>query len=282
MLMQKGIKGLLLTSLLILSNVLSVQCRSEEEFIKKYLVDADVAEILDSHHEEIHRVLKQARENGRTQHTTWNFRWLPDYMVKLNIDRLYGMEKMQRCIEKFNLDLIMVPDKRIYHIKSRPTALSSENYLVVVKKIETDPHRQPMSLRLVKQLITLMKETEYISVTSANYIRTYHGKIAMIDTESNFEIKKLLSGGYMRLLGSGHNLSKDYTEEALKYILSQAAHELRKVRAAKFDALLSEITSKLKKAKPSDWDYLNFFEKELAKVSTKYRAFAYRAAVSKN
>ena len=231
--MEKSIKRLLLLCIVTVTSGALAQSRSEAEFIKQYLVDPEVAEILDNHHEEIDQVLRKAHESGRMQHTTWNFPWLSDYMVKLNIDRIYGMEKMQRCIDKFNLDLIMVPDKRIYHIKGRPSKLTSNNYLVVVKKIKTDPDRQPMSLRLIKQLVTLMKETEYISVTSSNYIRTFHGKIAMIDTESNFEIKKLLSGGYIRLIASGHDLSKDYTEEALKYILTEMAHELRKVRSDK-------------------------------------------------
>lgn len=270
--MEKSIKRLLLLCIVTVTSGALAQSRSEAEFIKQYLVDPEVAEILDNHHEEIDQVLRKAHESGRMQHTTWNFPWLSDYMVKLNIDRIYGMEKMQRCIDKFNLDLIMVPDKRIYHIKGRPSKLTSNNYLVVVKKIKTDPDRQPMSLRLIKQLVTLMKETEYISVTSSNYIRTFHGKIAMIDTESNFEIKKLLSGGYIRLIASGHDLSKDYTEEALKYILTEMAHELRKVRSDKYDALYSEIARYLKRAKHQRWDYLGFLESELAKVSTRTRA----------
>lgn len=277
--MQNGIKRLALLCIISLTSTVSAQAQSEADFIKKYLVDPEVAAILDSHHEEIDKVLKKAHESGRTLHTTWNFPWLSDYMVKINIDRIYGMEKMQRCIEKHNLDLIMVPDKRIYHIKGRPTKLTSNNYLVVVKKIKTDPDRQPMSLRLIKQLVTLMKETEYISVTSSNYIRTFHGKIAMIDTESNFEIKKLLSGGYIRLISTGHDLSKDYTEEALKYILSEMAHELRKVRSDKYGALYSEITRYLKRAKHQRWDYHSFLESELAKVSTRARAaFMYKTA----
>ncbi len=278
--MNITLKSLLLTLILFMSHALISNSQSELAFIAKYKVDPEVEHILDSHHKELAYALKKAAKMGRSTHMTWNFPWLSDYMVKLNIDRIYGMEKMQRCIDKHNLDLFVMPDKRIYHIKDRPHALNSKNYLVVVKKIKTDPDRQPMTLRHIKQLMTLMKETGYISVTAENYIRTYEGKIAMIDTESNFDIKQLLSGGYIRLITSGHDISKDYTEEALQYILSQMALELAHVRGAKYKSIMSEIHSYLRKAKRTHWDYVSFFESERAKVSTAKVSTLHKAAAA--
>lgn len=234
-------------------------------FIKKYSVDPEVKKNMDAHAKELIREVSKLEKRGIKTHRTWTFKWLPGYFVKLNLVRIHGMERMQECIKKHNLDLLGVPDKRIYHIKGRPEVLNSKNYLVVVKEVPKDPHAQPMTLRHVQQLITLMYETEYISLSAANYIRTYNHKIVIIDTETNFDRKKILSGGYTRLISGRHNIDKDYTREALEYILTDAAHLLAKYRGPARAAIHKEIKKYLTKPEPS-WNYLGFFEQSYKKA----------------
>jgi len=257
---------------------ISLTCRAETDedaYIRKYAVDPEIAAILDAHHDDIARVLRKAADAGRTEHTTWNFPWLPNYMVKLNIKRITGMERIKKCIEEYNLDLITVPDKRLYHIKGRPTSLSSKNYLVVVKMSETDPHRKPLSLRHMQQIITLMKKSTYISFSASNYIRTYHDKIVMIDTESNFDIRQLLSGGYIRLIAAKHDISRDFTKEALQYLLREIAIELHRCNGSECKKVMSEVARYLTRARKTDWDYMNYLYRELERTRT-YRSRAIR------
>ena len=241
--------------------------KTDAEFVAKYAVDPEVKTILDKHSPEIIAKVDNAVKKGRTEHTTWEFSWLPGYIVKLNLARIQGMERMKRAIKKHNLDLLILPDKRIYNLKGRSEKVNSLNYVVVVKKIETDPLRKPLTLRHVSQLVTLMLETEYISLTADNYIRTYNDKIALIDTESNFDIKQLLNKGYIRLIAAKHNLSTDYTDEAVQHILTQMASLLVNQKGAVKKSLHKEILEILAKPQNSKRrDYGDFFEKAYARA----------------
>ena len=235
---------------------------TEEEFIAKYAVDPEIAEILDKNVIAIEDHLNRIKRNHITEHETWTFPWLPGYIVKFNLARIYGMERMRRCIEKNNLDLLGLPDKRIYHVKGRPTKLSNFNYVVVVKLVEKDPNAQPMTTRHVEQLIRLMKDTGYVSTTSANYIRTYNGKLIIIDTESTYDLSLLVSKGFMRLISPRHNIAKDYTQEALEFLIIQMVAEMRKNKKRARKSLQKEIEGHLRKG-PRSLNYPAFFRKQL-------------------
>lgn len=254
---------ILLMLIFFMSPVAIANSQSELDFIARYQVDPATAHILDAHAEDILAHLHRIQKHNITEHETWTFRWLPGYIVKFNLERIHGMEKMRRCIVKHNLDLLTLPDKRIYHVKGRPTLLNNMNYVVVIKMIETDPNRQPMTPRHIEQLIVLMEETGYISTTATNYIRTYHGKLAMIDTESTFDKSKLLSKGYMRLISAYHKVKKDYTKEALQYLLTRMAVEFLRYSKSDYKAIYTEIKDQLKKASITDWDPSEFFDNQV-------------------
>ncbi len=233
---------------------------SEEVFIKKYSVDKDLQEILDDHCEDIAYEMKHFLKAGRCKHGVWTFSWLPGYFVKYNLDRIYGMERMQRCIEKYNLDLIALPDKRIYHLKGRPATLNNKNYVVIIPKVVKEKRAEPLSLRLVQQMCTLMHQTGYVSMTKTNYIRGKNGIITMIDTESTFDHTNPFLG-FRRLLSAGHQVD-DYTKKAIKYVLREIASLIRSKHSGK---AYKEIIGYIKESKKSrTWNLINYFDKQLA------------------
>ena len=125
---------------------------------------------------------------------------------------------MNRAIKKHNLNLLTMPDKRIYHVKGRPDRLNNQNYVVVIKAVEEAKHPKPLNLKQVQQLSTLIKETAYVSLTSTNYIRMDNDKIALIDTESTFDPAKI-SKGLFRFIQGG-NIDVEYTDEAVEFIIA--------------------------------------------------------------
>lgn len=235
--------------------------QTEVEFISRYSVDPALKNILDQHAYEIEDKLDKLAHRGLKEHATWQFDWLPGYYVKYNLSRIRGMERIKRCIEENNLDLLGVPDKRIYHVKGRPEILDNRNYVVVIKAIETDPAFQVLSLRHVQQLATLMRKSTYISMTATNYIRTHNNKLIIIDTESTFDKKLLLSKGFMRLISAFHDINKDYTQEALEFVLNQMAYMLATRRRPERNNLYKEIMRHLRRPKEAQWNYIEFFEK---------------------
>ena len=232
---------------------------SEEAFINKYSVDKDLQEILDNHYEDISYEMRRFLKPGRCKHGVWTFSWLPGYYVKYNLDRIYGMERMQRRITKYNLDLITLPDKRIYNLKGRPTKLTNKNYVVIIPTVEEEKITEPMSLRLVQQMCTLMHQTGYVSMTKANYIRDKNGIITMIDTESTFD-HTIPFLGFRRLLSAGHQVN-DYTKKAIKYILREIAYLIGPKNSGK---AYKEIIGYLKESKKTrTWKLIDYFDKQL-------------------
>lgn len=234
-----------------------------EAFIQKYEVDPELKNLLDEHHQDIVAHLKYFAKHGLPKSpTVWQFKWLPGYYVKYNLARIDGMERIKKAIKDHNLDLLDVPEKRIYHVKGRPREVSNMNYVVIVKKIERDHHAQPMSKRHAEQMIKLIKESEYVSMSANNYIRTYNGKIVVIDTESTFDKNKFLSRGLMRLISEPHVISKDYTADALKLILAHLAVHIKKLPARSQHSFNHAVKGKLTKAKAQ---YSRYFEQMLRK-----------------
>jgi hypothetical protein len=199
--------------------------QSDLDFIKKYSVDSVLQQILDIHADEIASKIDEMKLKGIKKHGVWTFDWLPGYFVKSNVDRIYGLERMQKCIENHNLDMLAIAEKGIYHIKGKPLDLSSWNYVIIAKKVIPAAEQKPLSLRQVQQLITLMHETEYISLHESNYILTEGEKIVLIDTESAFN-KNLIFEGFMRHLRG--DLNKKFSDEALKYVLLETVRVIER------------------------------------------------------
>lgn len=222
-----------------------------------YLVNEELQAILDNHADEIYQKIKKV--NLSTQkHGAWTFDWLPGYYVKYGLARIKGMEKMKRCIKEHDLNLLTVPDKKIYHIKGRPLELSDRNYAVIVKKVEATKDPQPLTLEQVKQLSTIIHQTRYISMTSSNFIRGTDGLLHLIDTESTFSSHSILRG-FLRMITTRPNLNTQYTEEALTYIFNEIHHILQK-RSHPHETLKKIIQALKRQKKPYSWDYIGYVD----------------------
>jgi hypothetical protein len=213
----------------------------------KALLDAHTPELINAIHS-----MKTPRKKYRDG--VWQFQWLPGYFIKYDINRIEGMKRIRDCIKKYNLHLITVPDKKLYHIKGRPDELSNDNYLVVVRKIEPAKNPLPISLEHVQQLSTIIKKTTYVDLTATNYLRLDNGKLCLIDTEGSFDSERLVRG-YLRLLGSTHDLNSDYTPEALRYIFNEIKNILSQTPSfAPFTFMrLEQYFAKQKR--PFVWDF---------------------------
>jgi hypothetical protein len=246
----------LLASLLIVG---ATYGHSRDHYIESYSVDPEIAAILDLHSEEISKKLQKIYASRWQKHGVWQFDWLPGYYVKYGLSRIDGMERMKKCIKDYNLDLLTVPDKKIYHLKGRPHELSDLNYAVIIKAVDASPNHKPLTLKQVKQLCTIIHKTDYISMTSTNYIRTTDGKLSLIDTEATYDRKKLLKG-FLRMVGTDHNLNRDYEKESLKHVFSEIKKYLAK-HPKEADSAMTQLLEFLKEQKkPHSWDYTSFFK----------------------
>lgn len=234
--------------------------KSDREFIEKYSVEKDVQAVLDSHVFDVKNAIRKAHYGGKGTHFVWTFDWLPGYFVKGNLARIKGMEKMKAAIKRHNLDLISVPDKRIYHIKGQPEELNNNNYVVVVKKVETEVTNTPLSLRQVQQLCTLIRATHYVSMTRTNYIRQRNERLCIIDTESTFDSHRLLKG-FMRLVRGYHDLNTDFTQDALKYLFSELFYEIAHKPKSQLGYDTHELREYIRNYQNPRWDFIQYFEK---------------------
>ncbi len=250
-------------SLLLISGIAhsSEAARNILEHIEQYAVDSKVAAILDTHSDSLFSRLKNVDKHGG-QHGVWTFDDLPGYYVKYGLSRIWGMELMRQVIEDHNLDLLTLPDKRIYHLKGRPKHVNNTNYCVVIKKVNAHgSHR--ITKEQMRQLITLIRETKYISLTHDNYLHVKDGKLCIIDTESNYD-EHLEVKGYLRLLGYGHNPDNDFTEAALKLLFEEMKRLLdQETDRSKAQRTIQEAEGFLH-GKPQTWDYVTYFKEYFA------------------
>ncbi len=243
--------------LLVISSITTGLSASRDNFMRKYSVDPELQEILDDHVDEIYKRLKKIH-HGTKNHGVWKFKWLPGYYIKYGLARIRGMEKMKRCIEEYDLDLLTVPDKRVYHLKGRPKELSNDNYAVIIKAVDRTPDPEPLTLEQVKQLCTIIHKTKYISMTSSNFIRGTDGLLHLIDTEATFSNGILR--GFVRMITSRPNINKQYTKEALKYVFGEIKQRLDRCPKGKQKETLKKIYSALKRQKkPHSWNYIKYF-----------------------
>ena len=198
------------------------------EHVEQYPVDPQVAEVLDSHGLSLSSRLEQVHGNGG-RHGVWTFPELPDRYVKYGLSRIWGMELMRQVIRDRDLDLLALPEKRIHHLGGRPRQVDDRNYCVVARRVESRC-RPRITVEQMRQLIILVRETKYISLTRDNYVHTDQGRLCIIDTESSYDASREVRG-YLRLLGHGHDPGRDFTEGALKLLLE----ELKRLLAREAD-----------------------------------------------
>ncbi len=244
-----------------------------DHFIHTYAVDPAIVPILDDHSKILAKKVAETHRDSQ-KWGVWQFDWLPGYYLKYGLARIIGLEKMQKAINSHNLEKIEVPDKRLYHIKGRPTKLSNLNYLIVVKAVKPARDVPPITLDEIQQLCTIMHKTGYISMTGTgtsskkgpNYIRTQDGKFCLIDTESRYDHAQLLKG-FLRLLSS-HDLNKDLSQEALKHVLWEIKQLLIQQPRKVADTLL-EIKRIIRKQDTlPTWNYRSYVKDYFAKLRT--------------
>jgi hypothetical protein len=251
--------------LIFVSLALSVQANShQQKFIEKYAINEDIKTILDDHSDELIAAMEKHAGSGKVKHGVWKFPWLPGYYVKYNLDRIYGLERMNRCIEEFGLDSLVVAQKRIYHVKGRPTELSNDNYLVIAKAVKAEKGLPPLTLNQIEQMCKLMHETSYVSLHTNNYIRIADNKIALIDTESTYDSNDLLLG-YARLIGAEGRYHA-FTKEAFSYLLINALEEYKNHKSSAkkdyFERMIKYVNGMRKK---SGFKALRFFDESFAR-----------------
>ena len=242
--------------------------KTDENLLRSKLVEPEIAAILDTHSNEIKHVLKVCNEHTckKIRHAVWEFPWLPGYIIKYSIDRIVGAELIRTCIDTYNLDLLTVPDKFLYHVPGRAKELTNLNYLVVEKKLEVDFIQSPFSLEQTKQMCTLIKVTGYIDAHKNNVLRLKNKKLAFIDTEKElFSVHKNYVGLYHLIIGYGrYNIETDFTTDALKHILKEIAALCRK-NPRNFNEAYHAIDVFFKgRRRPLKWDYQSYFEAAFA------------------
>lgn len=256
-------KHLILSALLASSTTYLTATYTILDHVQRFAVDPKIAQILDGHSHSLYAKLKHVDKHGG-QHGVWTFSDLPGYYVKYGLSRIWGMELMQRVIDQHNLDLITLPDKRIYHLKGRPDHVNNTNYCVVAKKVHPKEGSHRVTKEQMRQLIILTRETKFISLHASNYFHVKDGKLCIIDTESNYD-SNLEVKGYLRLLGYGHNPDKDFTEDALKLLFEEMKRLLDlETDRSKVKRTIEEAESYLHQHTPHHWDYITYFKEYFA------------------
>ncbi len=124
------------------------------------------------------------------------FDWLPGYLIKTDESRVVGAEEILRpCIEKYNLNLLGVPQKRRCPIPDEallPNDLKNyyrirSNTLCVVEYIQ-GTQQWRWTLAQTQQMVTLLTQAEktFVDCVPQNFVCTPQGKVFIIDTEAKW------------------------------------------------------------------------------------------------
>ncbi len=188
---------------------------------KSIWVPEHIKAVLDAHsHAIINSIDSMRVPRKKYNDGVWQFDWLPGYYIKYGIERINGRKKIKKCIERYQLDLITVPQKWLYHIKGRPHTLSNDNYIVIAQEIIGESDLPPLTINHMKQFSTIIEKTAYYDLRYSNYKRCKDGTICLIDTEGCFN-KQKAAVGYLKLIGPGTDIQKTFTREALEYLFSK-------------------------------------------------------------
>ncbi len=154
------------------------------DLVTRYQVDPEVKQILDDHINEVKRAFKKNGEGCIKKGKVYEFSWLPGYIIKGQAKtRIRGLEKMRSSIRKHNLDLLMVPDKRVYHIPGKPKKFTDHNYLLVIPKYHTQEGLAPFTLEQTQQIWAFVLKSGYGDFKPNNYFRVNEDQLVVIDTE---------------------------------------------------------------------------------------------------
>lgn len=208
---------------LIMSACLQGASKRHEQIIKKYSLDPTLAKKLDAQSKELIKLIKPCSGKECTiKHPVWELPWLPGYLMKHDICRIEGMEKIRTCIDAFKLECITVPRKYLYHIPGMPEDLNDANYYVIVPKLTAKKTTSPITLSEIQQLHTIIKHTGYCDIQKSNILRLENNQLAIIDTESSAFCNEPYVG-LMRFISyyGEFNIHEDFTNEAFEYIISE-------------------------------------------------------------
>lgn len=149
-----------------------------------FVTDENVITLLDTHINEVKDAFKSNIEGCIKKGKVYEFSWLPGYIIKKRaISRIRGTIKIRNTIEKYNLDLLVIPDKRLYHIPGQRKKLSNDNYLLVCPKYHDKEEQKPFTLDQVEQILTFLLGSGYGDFKPDNYFRLEDNKLVIIDTE---------------------------------------------------------------------------------------------------
>lgn len=114
--------------------------------------------------------------------------WLPGLIFKWGGNRIEGANKLIQAINKYNLDLLKIPEQVEYTIPKElisdlPESISIPDILCIAKYL---PGKigLPLNLNQAKQLIKLSLETNYWDLKRENLVHCEDDTIGLIDTES--------------------------------------------------------------------------------------------------
>lgn len=254
-----------------------MQAHSNNAYIREHTVSPELKDILDAHRKDIKKFIKHCDEysckkmNSRElrklpgsleKHTkAWQLPFLPGYFLKHGITRIEGAEKIRAAARSYGLNRITAPEKFLYHIPGRSYELNNLNYFIIAPKLHAHKKHHPFTEQDVKQLCTLIKVTGYCDVHSRNIMRLENNQMAFIDTD-DWAFGHEPYKGLLRLISHfGHfNLHRDFTESALKYILSQL-YTCRPTDIYAYRDFYYELKEALKKKR----NLLHQFEKKFPK-----------------
>ncbi len=273
----------LIFNLLICYNAFAVDFL--HHFPEKNRVTSSIKALLDNHAQEIQEAFTAdlCEKGCLKKNKVYEFPWLTGYLIKKGTPRLLGAEILSSVIKQNDLNLLGVPDKKIY-LPTQP--YEAENSLVIVQKLIPDLDPKPLNLRQVQQLWTLINKSGFVDLHDENYLRLPNDKIMIIDTELYF-FSSDLNRGLSRFILS-HEF-KMFEEDAFKFLLEEFAQFLKQnpesekchptqqiMHQIDFIPYLSETSTYPKiydamkiwitvQENIFEWDYLNYFEENYPK-----------------
>ena len=244
----------------------------DKVLIQKYSAPQEIVDVLSEHTDFFLNVIHKCsvgnyRKDFRP--LVWQFDSLPGYYVKWGVGRIRGMEKIQECIDTFDLSCLGMAKKYIYHIPGRGEELCDENYWVISEEQKAADIPLVINLEVAKQVFTLIKETGFYDFQPRNIVRTSDNKLTIIDSEIRFDHDWGMCLGLRKLITSlSFNLNDNFTEDALKYIIRKLIRcypPSRSYYSSKYYQILKYLELQ---PTPHSWDYVAFF-KEIFPEPTK-------------
>ena len=145
----------------------SILDKNPQAYLQFFLCSAAIQEA-------VHCEIKQPRGISHFSNIFSSKIFLKNFVIKKELDRLFGAKILNDVIEKNNLDLLFVPHKCACvldgDIKTVATKLSNLS-------------NKPFNLAQIRQLYVLFKRTNYWDIKAGNIIQTTDGRVAIIDTE---------------------------------------------------------------------------------------------------